>query len=316
MLQMDILKCMRGNKSQTWMSRRLGHSYNKYSKWEAGTLGLPWTEFNKIAKILRVDLGEPLKKYLLFHGPCHKYDVFIEHLIGEMKTAEVAALTGVSRFTVRRWVHRECCPATTEVLALIDRLTPRLPEVIAEWVEIEKIPSLRDKWNKREAERTIYYESPWAAAVIRCLELSQYSEQNEPKSDFIAKYIGISKEQEKATISALKKIKAIRRKGGRWYANENRLYTNVDKLGFNRLRLYWLNRIVNHLEKTPGGTKGAIAGQTIFSISDKGFEKIRVLFHEFYKNVRMVIEEDKGPPSIVGILSSQLFDLKTLRPDE
>ena len=74
-----------------------------------------------------------------------------------------------------------------------------------------------------EAARKIAYDVPWSHAVLRALELSDYRALRRHQPGWLARRLGISREEEERCLSALATARQIKLHGGLWVEDESKI---------------------------------------------------------------------------------------------
>ena len=92
-----------------------------------------------------------------------------------------------SRFAVARWLSGEAQPRLPDFFALVDAMTGRLPDLIAELVPIEAVPALLARHRAASAARRLAFEEPWTEAVLRFMETESYRALPEHEPGWIAR---------------------------------------------------------------------------------------------------------------------------------
>lgn len=130
---------------------------------------------------------------------------------GDGTRRDLADHTGCSVHQVGRWLTGRAEPRAHQFLALVDAMTGRVDDLIAAWVDIARVPSLRRRWRQRDRARRLAWEQPWSEAVLQVLLAGA------PSLEQVASRVGIAEDQALDTLEALREAGVIRSARG-WYA--------------------------------------------------------------------------------------------------
>ena len=178
LLVRQLVRALRGRRSQTSLSKRLGYSTNVVYLWESGRRMPRATELFRIvartgrsqaalAALYRlpgaVDLREPAGIAALLVA-----------MRGGARATDVARRCGVSRYIAARWLSGATEPRLSELLMLVDVLTLRLVDVVSAFVPVAEIPLLAREASELERRRRVAFNHPWSVAVVREIETAAY----------------------------------------------------------------------------------------------------------------------------------------------
>jgi hypothetical protein len=183
-------------------------------------------------------------------------------------------------------------------------------DFVAAFVDPRSLASLSAIWRDLDLQRQLAYELPWAHAVLRALELDDYTRQPTHVPGFIAERIGINRELEEECLSALARAGQIRRRRGKWTLGRVlAVDTREDPDGNLRLKRHWAQVGVEHLQRAslPRGSQFSF---NLFAISDEGLEAIRQAHLQYYERVRAIVAECKHPTQL-ALINVQLLPLYT-----
>jgi predicted transcriptional regulator len=99
---------------------------------------------------------------------------WLEGLRGSTSIVELGTRVGCSRSTVSRWLSGRAKPRVHEFLALVESMTGRACDLVAELVPIQRVPALEAAHVARSAARRLAHEEPWTEAILRVLESRPY----------------------------------------------------------------------------------------------------------------------------------------------
>jgi transcriptional regulator with XRE-family HTH domain len=165
LLVRQLVRALRGPRSQPALSKRLGYSTNVVYLWESGRRMPRATELFRIlartgrsqtalAALFRlpggVDLREPAGLAALLGA-----------MRGGTRANDVARRCGVSRYIASRWLSGTTEPRLSEFLMLVDVLTLRLVDLVAAFVAVADVPLLAREASELERRRRVAFHHPW-----------------------------------------------------------------------------------------------------------------------------------------------------------
>ena len=315
-LASQLLRALRGKRSQTAFSRRLGYRSNIASRWENGRCYPTAAETFAAAIKLRVDVRSNLRAFFRSAHPWLDevklgsragVTSVLGQLRGGVSIVDLSRELGVSRFRVARWLKGDSEPKLPEFLALVDVLSMRLPEFVAVWVAPEQLPCLGGELSRLRAARDAAFERPWSHAVLRALELSEYRALPSHQPGFLAARLGLSPEEETLSLSLLERAGQVRRARGRYEPTRIEaidLRSEVDRL--RQLKAFWLDVAKQRLTQ---GHEG-VFGFNLFAVSAHDLAQIRELYLKFYQEVSALIARS-DTSECVALWCAQLVRLDT-----
>jgi DNA-binding phage protein len=313
-LASELLKSLRGRRSQNAFSSWLGYSSNVQYLWESGRAFPRASRFFQIAErtshpvraaVLRLYARPPawLSEFEL--ATPRGVAALLADLRGSRSILEIAKATGQNRFTVSRWLKGEVEPRLPDFLRVLQAVSLRLLDFIAGLVDPARLPSQAAAWRRLEAARRSAYDSPLSHAVLRALELEAYRALPRHVAGWIAQRLGISREQEDESLKLLRETGQIRRRRGRWQVVESTLVdTHRDPAGARRLREFWAQQSVEHLKAHPD----TAFAYNLFSVSRQDLERIRALHRSYFRELRAIVAQS-SPAQAVALVSMSLAEL-------
>lgn len=310
----QLLRAIRGGRSQAATSRRLGRKSNVLYTWEAGRRWPTAALFFQFASRMRVDVRGAIARFygrepawLSGYDPATPDGVaaLLEDLRANRSVAELARAAGKTRSSVSRWLTARTEPRLPDFLRMLDVSSLRLLDFVAELADPASIPALAARWRALEAARRLAYEAPWAHAVLRALELRAYQRLPAHQPGWIAKRLGISPEDEAASLQLLLESRQIRLYHGRYVPAEvMTVDTRRDPRAEQALKR-WTTQMA--LERMPDPADGLFS-VNLFTVSEADLERLRELQRNFFRQMRAIVAESE-PGERVVIANVQLFGL-------
>jgi hypothetical protein len=317
-LASDLLRALRGRRSQPAFSRRLGFKSNVAYRWENGKTFPTGALSLRAAQRAGVDVRAALRRF--FRGePEWMTEVdalspegvaeLLRYLAGTTGIGELARRAERSRFAVSRWLKGEAEPRLPELLLMVDAASQRLLDFVSVLVDPSKLPSVAAEWAEHEAAREAAYSSPWSHAVLRVLELDEYRALPEHTAGWIAERLGIDLAEESRCLELLSSSRQIRRKGGRWVVDTTRTVdTRADPARSRQVKEWWTQIA---LERARLGYHHR-SSYAVFNVSQADLSEVVTLYREFYDRLRAVVTRSE-PCERVVLLVSHLVALE--RPE-
>ena len=319
-LAAELLRALRGKRSQQALCRRLGAKSNVVHQWERGH------SFPSASRTLhvaaRVGVGVPQAfrefyrtppRWLDEHAPASPAGVaaFLDDLRGSTSVVELSRYSGKSRFAVARFLSGAAEPRLPDFLRLIEASSLRLLDFIEQLVDPRLLPSARAPWERLTAARRLAYAEPWSQAVLRALELSSYAALARHEAGWIAKHIGISLEEEQECLQRLAESGQIVWRAEHWQIeNVMALDTRRDPDAARRLRAWWLRRGAARIE---AGDRGLM--YNLLGVSSADLERLRELQKAYLTEVRAIVARSE-PVEHVVLAADLLLDLRGAQTSE
>jgi transcriptional regulator with XRE-family HTH domain len=306
----QLLRAIRAHRSQEAFSRRLGYTSNPVADWEAGRRFPTAAEALRACAVAGIDaVGactrfSPAEAVLL--GELGDADVarWLTGLRGNTAIKDLAARVGQSRYAVARWLSGETRPRLPDFLALVEALTGRLSDFVAELVPIEQVPALLDAHRQRHASRRLAFDEPWVAAVMVLLETDGYAALGEHRDGWIAARLGVDLEIEHRCLVRLTEAGLVARGPGGLYQTREPLTidTAADPEGTRRLKAHWAS-LGPVRARAPND--GDLVSYNVVAVSREDLERIREAHVRYFMEVRSIVARSR--PEVAALVNIQLL---------
>jgi transcriptional regulator with XRE-family HTH domain len=314
-LACELVRALRGRRSQTALSRRLGYRSNVVYLWESGRRAPSASELFRIVARTggdprRVLAGFPVDVSDLDLTEPHGVGALLGRLRGSAKAAEVARRCAVSRSVASRWLNGKSEPRLAELLALVEVLTLRGFDFVAAVAPPDRLPSLAPRWREQEARRRVALELPWSSAVLRLLETADYRAR--PRTvRWMARRLGISEVEVGRSLDALRRAGLVEALVGggasperyvvRPVAVDTSAATETERRA---LKLHWTD--VGRERLSEG--KPGLFSWSVFAISREDFARLQALHVDYLQALRRLVDASE-PTELVAVANVQLFAL-------
>jgi len=313
-LAADWLRFLRGKRSQRAFSNRLGYGSNIAYRWESQICFPSAAQAFALAARFTPREQKPLAGFLgaspselpeLDLGSRAGIAELLRALRGKTKVVELARRSGLSRFSIARWLSGAAEPRLPEFLALVEAESFRVLDFLFHFVPVEQLPSVADEWRALQAARKAAYDVPWSHAVLRALELTDYTEQQRPRPGWIARRLGISRAEEARCLASLAAAQQIRKDGAHWViAQTQTIDTRADPARGRKLKAEWLKVALARLEDGVQGT----FGYNLMAISKADFARLKALHLGYFREMQALVT-DSEPSECVVLFNTELFAL-------
>lgn len=313
LLAAELLRGLRGKRSQQALCRRLGAKSNVVHQWERGHSFPTAARTLQVAARVGVNVPEAFREF--YRTPPRWLDEveptspagvasFLDDLRGSTSVVELSRYSGRSRFAVARFLSGDAEPRLPDFLRLIEASSLRVLDFIEQLVDPRLLPSVRDTWERLNVARRLAYDEPWSQAVLRALELSSYAALKRHEDGWIARRIGITPEEEAKCLERLETSGQIVREDGRFQIqNVMALDTRRDPDAARRLRAWWLRRGAARIE---AGDRGLM--YNLLGVSSADLERLRELQKAYLTEVRAIVARSE-PVEHVVLAADLLLDL-------
>lgn len=314
LLARQLLRELRGARSQTAFSRRLGYSTNVAYTWESGRRFPTAAELFGAATRLGIDVRGAVQPFLQRHLSDELRTLepgtreFCAELLRELRgTASIQALAeraGISRSALSRILSGLSEPRVPLFLRLVDLASRRVLDLLSGLVDVEKLSAAGTEWRRVQALRRLAHENPLSEAVPRFLELEQYAALPQHVPGWIAARLGVTPEEEERTLSDLSAVGVVTWDGQRYQLDRARsVDTSRSQQPAQRaLRAYWTDQARKRIVE---GGEGGFA-YLVFSTDDATLAAIEELRLRFFRELRALVAASSRAER-VAVTNVQLF---------
>jgi len=286
LLASELLRALRGKRSQVAWSRRLGSSGNVAYSWESGrrfpTAARSFWAMGRAGRDVKSALGGFYRT-----PPAWLADTALDtregvvrllaDLRGNVPISELAQRAGKSRFSVSRWLSGDAEPRLPDLLRLVEAMSLRVLDFVHALVGAGELPSVSQAWEELSRARRAAYEMPWSHAVLRALELAQYQRLPAHAPGWIARRLGIGDDEETRCLEMLEHTGQIVRQGERYaVAAVQTVDTRQNPEAGRRLKVWWSRVALERLERLEQDEAGLFS-YNLFTVSEADYRKLREL---------------------------------------
>lgn len=317
LLVRQVVRAMRGRRSQATVNRRLAYRTNVISTWEQGRREPTLVDVLRLAKTVRIDVAERLEAFFSDRNLSWARDrkagieafahAVFQELAKEHAAADLASAIGARRATVARWLKGDSSPKFSQLLRIANACSYRLCDFVEIFAEPRQVPEIAPLYETLQRQRQVAYDMPWSHAVLRAMELTGYRKSAGHGEAFLVETLGTTEAVVRESIAALAAASALRRDGERWVPAEVlAVDTQKDAAGNLRLKEHWAHLALERM--TAGSRPRNLFSYNLFAISEQGLARIEALHRAYFEQVRDVVEACTEPTR-VAVINVQLFDL-------
>ncbi|MFK7991352.1 MAG: helix-turn-helix domain-containing protein [Sandaracinaceae bacterium] len=290
----ELLRALRGPRSQVALARRLGYRGNPITDWENGRRYPNAIEALRVAERCGVDVEEA---FLRFHEtlPLHLGEL-PKWLNGIRATRSVSALAramGCSRYSVARWLKGASTPRLPDFLRLVDAITGRVTELVAELVLIEEVPAFQARHRAVVAARTVAVDEPWSEAILRVIETSS-SEASD-----IAAQLKLEPEIVRRVLARLAEANIVERRPHGYHVVGDLNVDTFQRPGArDRLREHWSGVLA---QRAGSLREHETFGYNLMSLSEEDFHEAREVLRRAYREIRSLAATSTGQERVAFV---------------
>ncbi len=303
----ELVRALRGPRSQRALSRRLGFSTNVLYTWEAGRTHPTGAGFLALVEQVGLDPRAALRafyrlppRWLSEGAPslplAETVARFLRDLAGDRPTVELARAAGKSRFAMARLLSGETEPRLPDLLRVVQASTLRLLDFVAAFADPARLPTLAGPWERLEASRRLAYEEPMSHAVLRVIELSAYRALPEHRPGFIAEHLGITAEAEARYLGLLEQSGQVELRECRYVPTEvGSVDTRRDPERAAQLRRFWTETALERF----GQRDDDVFAFSLGTVSRRDLERVREVHRRYFEELRAIIGSSQPAESLL-----------------
>lgn len=298
----QVLRALRGTRSQRAFSRRLGYRSNVAGDWESGRRMPTAKEVLRLCHRLKIDVAaaftqfQPACANALGSAPPFRVEAWLSELAGSITLSDLAARSGVSRYALARWLRGKTQPRLHDFLALVEAISGRASDLVQGLVPIDQVAELHEVSMQRAAAKRLAVDEPWSAAVLRVLETTGYKEARAHRPGYIADRLGLDRAQEADILARLRAAGVVRLRSRRYEAGEPlTVDTQTSDADARKLRAHWA---AVSLERTHAPRAQDWLGFNVISTSAQDLDRVREVLRRAFREIRAIAAASEPTQSI------------------
>lgn len=312
-LAQELLRALRGSRTQQAFAKRLNCAESVVYSWECGRRQPSASRFLDIVRVAGVDVRAALGQFLRStpswleteHSHADTIVELLNDLRGSRTLVDIAKAAGRSRFRVARWFSGHTQPRLPDLLLLIHVTSYRLLDFIAALVDPAQLETVAPEWQRLNAARRVAYESPWCHVVLRLLETNEFARRVQVTAGDIASALEITTTAAASSLDLLVRSGEVLRIGETYRVQRT---DNVDMAqdpeAVRRLKRWAAQIGVDRIE----AGKPGLYSYNLFCVSEKDYERLQVLHRAYFRQLRAIVAESE-PSERAVMVNLQLFSL-------
>lgn len=299
----QFLRAVRGERSQVAFARKLKYRGNPIADWEAGRRCPTALEALRACALVGVDVPGAFARFhrvpLASRDGQFELAGWLDQLRGSTSSTELARRAGRTRHQVARWLTGRTQPRLTDFFQLVQAISGRLCDLVAELVQIDRVPSLLPDYTQRVAARQLAHDEPWTEAILRVLETASLTAPPDRAADAIARSLGISHEVALRCLQKLEAAGVITQRDAQYQPARS---LTVDTRALPRLKAHWCEVA---RERVAAPRAEDVFSYNVLSASKHDLERIRQLLLATYREIRTIVEHTERDEA-VALVNLQL----------
>jgi transcriptional regulator with XRE-family HTH domain len=208
-------------------------------------------------------------------------------LRGSIPIVELARRAGRSRYSVTRWLSGKTRPRLPEFLELVDAITGRADDLVAELAGGEVVQSLAELHKQRLAAKELAFLEPWTEAITRIFETEAYRSLKRHEPGFVSSRLGIDLQTENRCIQSMLAAGLIRDESGRFVPGRSvSIDTGTSPDRVLGLKKHWVRSALARMEAPRNED---LFAYNAMSLSKKDLEAVRLLLQQTYREIRAIV---------------------------
>lgn len=310
LLSSELVRALRGKRTQKQLSQKLGCRSNVLFAWENGRDSPSARKFFELchatgkppmAILAQFKRGEPESSVLTQAGTSE----WLRLLAGNRSAPELARGLGRDRHAVGRWLRSQTEMPLPVLLQFIELTTLGLLDFLACVVDPRSLPQVALSYQRLEAARASAREKPWSHAIVHMVDLPSYARLPRHEPGWFASRLGITTSDEQECLALLVQMGRLSWDGACYRSTAVlNVDTRSDADATRQLAAFWMRQ---GAERVAAGGTGRFAFNT-FAVSRKDFEQLRELQSRYFAELRSLIAESNVAEA-VAVATFQLYPL-------
>lgn len=298
----ELLKALRGRRSQEALNRSFGFSFNQVSRWERGVTKIDWPEFVHFCELCHI----PLRKKMLeiFKAPLALFveenqDPLISQnvvhaLMGNLAIDKFSKRYQLPRKSVSKWLSGQAHPSLEQIFFMLHYHSGQLIKLLDCLAGAENIPSLQGVIAKLKIREEITYRYPEVSLILNTIHTKTFKAKTECPEGYFAKKFGLTSAEEKEILGGLLRSDTIHRFGSSFRMNKYdifRINANADQMSRRYIRYFTLINQV--LEKGELRAPYNFFSHLVFPSNLKQVQKLKKTLLDATSDIGMQISDEQ-----------------------
>lgn len=311
-LSSEVLRALRGRRTQKALSQRLGFRSNVANAWETGRDFPRASTFFRVLGVVGKDGRGLLESFRPELKGCEAPERagnlgrLLERLRGKRKLGEIAEAAGLDRFLVSRILRGQSDPRLPDFFRMLEALTLSCLDFLALIVDVGALPESAERWRAMEAARRAAYEFPWAQALVLLTDLPDYRELCAHQPGWFASRLGLTTAEEEACLELLVTLGRLKCEGGKYVRSTGSLSvdTRSNREQTRRLASYWMREAAARTS----AARGISYSFNVFGVSRGDAERLRELQARYFAELRAIVAASE-PTEVALVAQFSMMEL-------
>lgn len=310
-LASQLVRELRGPRTQREVSEALGYRSNVVSAWETGRDIPPLQTF---FRFLLVCGQEPLTLLSSFrelpadfdHSCRRDIGRFIEGLRGSRSLVDIASEVRMDRYLLSRVISGRSDPRLHDFLELIDVLTLAVTDLVSLLVDPVRLAEIAARAQQERNARVAAARFPWAQAVLLLATLPEYQCLARHPTGWFASKLGRTVSEEKECLQMLVELGRLSHCGGRYLPADPAIAvdTRLDAKLTRRQASFWLREAAARGESD----REVRLGFNVFGVSRTDLARLREVQDRYFAEMRSIISKSE-PTEVAAVTLFSTFVL-------
>lgn len=315
LLVRELLVALRGPRTQSQLSRRLGARYNIVHRWEAGLRKPSWSDFQNLCAACKVDLASAVTDGLRVPGGATDAASVARHIFGQHSQTQIAEWLRTSRHMVRRWLAGECDPDLDLVIHAISRCARMLFPFLARLTDPARLPSVAEGYFKHLDNAAALGACPDLASVYAAFSTWSVRTAERGQLELISARTGLSLDRIRELIDLLVAVGTVEVEGERLiHQPAGQVEARGDLVQARLLRVHWFERALAKFKSLSAPPASELYGYLVAPVAQSTFAEVRARYLQFWNEVQSIIRNQEE--SEVDEVALMCFQFVNLNPDK
>jgi transcriptional regulator with XRE-family HTH domain len=298
----DLVRALRGTRSQVQLSRRLGYGTNVAYSWESGRRAPTASGFFHLLERTGTDPAAAMAAFYrqppAWLGDDTGSPAWVQQLLDDLRghttLADLSERTGISRHALSRWCRGAAQPRLPELLRFVDGASGRLLAFLDLFVDPAALPSVREAWQRDQRAKQLAWASPWAQVVLLALDLPGYRALPAHSDAWLAGRLGLDELLVADCVARLAATAQVVPDGAHLRSAEVlSLNLRGPDTGVS-LKRHWAS-----VASARANVEGAMLSYNVFSISEADLVTLREMQRAHYRAVRALVAASTSAERVV-----------------
>lgn len=313
-LSREIVRQMRGQRTQREFSSALGFGFNQVGKWESGATHISWNDFVHIANTAAIDVEAHYRHF--FWNFAGEFNAVNVTTFANTSAEQAVQQPHWSSSTVRRWLRGQATPDFADVLYLIDARRSLLLGWLERFLDCDALPELAGPAAAFRALVDLVGMNPRCVYVNAALNLKAYRDLEVHDELMLARHSACASVQElRQTLEQLQGHGLVFFDGKKYHtAGYDFSFSTTRSPKLRSMTVSATQLVAERYSRLPIGVREqrevynpAVSSVRIVAMSEAAAQKASKLYDRLAAEIGRLVEEDKDPKTNVQIFIDHCF---------